>query len=106
MLARLPGGVVVASEPYDDDPSWVDVPDGSLLVADPTGVRRASRSADVDNAAGPAPTARPPGTPVGDAGPRCDRLERRRPAQPRHATTSLAPHRHHIPPHPVTETLS
>ena len=31
---RLPGGVVVASEPYDDDPSWVDVPDRSLLVAD------------------------------------------------------------------------
>jgi len=36
---RLPGGVVVASEPYDDDPAWVDVPDGSLLSADPDGVR-------------------------------------------------------------------
>jgi len=35
---RLPGGVVVASEPYDDDPSWVDVPDGSMLVADRDGV--------------------------------------------------------------------
>lgn len=35
---RLPGGVVVASEPYDDDPSWVDVPDRSLLIADRTGV--------------------------------------------------------------------
>ena len=35
---ELPAGVVVASEPYDDDPSWVDVPDGSLLVADSTGV--------------------------------------------------------------------
>jgi glutamine amidotransferase len=35
---RLPGGVVVASEPYDDDPSWVEVPDGSLLVADRDGV--------------------------------------------------------------------
>ena len=35
---RLPGGVVVASEPYDDDPAWVDVPDGSLLSADPDGV--------------------------------------------------------------------
>ena len=34
---RLPAGVVVASEPYDDDPSWVDVPDRSLLVADATG---------------------------------------------------------------------
>ena len=31
---RLPAGVVVASEPYDDDPSWVDVPDRSMLVAD------------------------------------------------------------------------
>ena len=34
---RLAGGVVVASEPYDDDPGWVDVPDGSLLTADATG---------------------------------------------------------------------
>ena len=34
---RLPGGVVVASEPYDDDPAWVDVPDGSLLSAGPDG---------------------------------------------------------------------
>lgn len=35
---RLPGGVVVASEPYDDDPGWVDVPDRSLLTARPDGV--------------------------------------------------------------------
>ncbi len=28
-----PGSVVVASEPYDDEPGWADVPDGSLLVA-------------------------------------------------------------------------
>lgn len=28
---RLPGGVVVASEPYDDDPDWQEVPDGSLV---------------------------------------------------------------------------
>jgi gamma-glutamyl hercynylcysteine S-oxide hydrolase len=35
---QLSGGVVVASEPYDDDPSWVDVPDRSLLVVDPRGV--------------------------------------------------------------------
>jgi glutamine amidotransferase len=35
---RLPGGVVVASEPYDDDAGWVDVPDGSLLIADRDGV--------------------------------------------------------------------
>jgi glutamine amidotransferase len=26
-------GVVVASEPYDDEPGWADVPDGSLVVA-------------------------------------------------------------------------
>jgi glutamine amidotransferase len=35
----LAEGVVVASEPYDDDPGWVDVPDGSLLVATPAGVQ-------------------------------------------------------------------
>ena len=35
---QLPGGVVVASEPYDDDPSWIDVPDRHLLVADANGV--------------------------------------------------------------------
>jgi glutamine amidotransferase len=35
---RLPAGIVVASEPYDDDPSWVDVADGSLLVAGRDGV--------------------------------------------------------------------
>jgi glutamine amidotransferase len=27
------GSVVVVSEPYDDDPSWISVPDRSLLVA-------------------------------------------------------------------------
>lgn len=31
-------GVTVASEPYDDDPGWVDVPDRTLLVATPDGV--------------------------------------------------------------------
>lgn len=35
---RLAGGTVVASEPYDDDPAWTDVPDGSLLLADAAGV--------------------------------------------------------------------
>lgn len=30
-----PDGVVVASEPYDDDPRWVDVPDRHLLQARP-----------------------------------------------------------------------
>ena len=31
-------GVVVASEPFDDEPGWVDVPDRSLLTATPDGV--------------------------------------------------------------------
>jgi glutamine amidotransferase len=31
-------GVVVASEPYDDDPRWVDVPDRRLLEATPDGI--------------------------------------------------------------------
>ena len=31
-------GVLVASEPLDDDPSWRTVPDGSLLVGDRTGI--------------------------------------------------------------------
>ncbi|MEU4114309.1 ergothioneine biosynthesis protein EgtC [Kitasatospora sp. NPDC028055] len=36
---RLPGlGTVVASEPYDDAPDWTPVPEGSLLLADATGV--------------------------------------------------------------------
>ncbi len=35
---RLPDGVVVASEPYDDEPGWVDVPDRSLLTARPDAV--------------------------------------------------------------------
>ncbi|GAB3765471.1 glutamine amidotransferase [Nocardioides ginsengisegetis] len=33
-----PDGVVVASEPWDDDPRWVDVPDHHLLSATPSGV--------------------------------------------------------------------
>ena len=32
------GGVVVASEPHDDEPDWVDVPDRSLLTATAEGV--------------------------------------------------------------------
>jgi glutamine amidotransferase len=35
----LDGGVVVASEPYDDDPAWQDVPDRHLLVATRDGVK-------------------------------------------------------------------
>ena len=31
-------GVVVASEPWDDDPRWVDVPDRHLLEVTPSGV--------------------------------------------------------------------
>ena len=34
-----PDGVVVASEPYDDDPRWVDVPDRHLLEVTSAGVR-------------------------------------------------------------------
>ena len=33
-----PDGVVVASEPWDDDPRWVDVPDRQLLGVTPAGV--------------------------------------------------------------------
>ncbi len=33
-----PHGVVVASEPYDDDPRWVDVPDRHLLEVTSAGV--------------------------------------------------------------------
>jgi glutamine amidotransferase len=40
-------GLVVASEPYDDEPGWVDVPDRSLLLATPDGVTVTSLSLDV-----------------------------------------------------------
>ncbi|HEU4811867.1 MAG TPA: ergothioneine biosynthesis protein EgtC [Nocardioides sp.] len=33
-----PDGIVVASEPWDDDPRWVDVPDRHLLEVTPAGV--------------------------------------------------------------------
>lgn len=33
-----PRGVVVASEPFDDEPGWHDVPDRSVLTATPDGV--------------------------------------------------------------------
>jgi glutamine amidotransferase len=33
-----PDGVVVASEPWDDDPRWIDVPDRHLLEVTPDGV--------------------------------------------------------------------
>jgi len=35
ILAK-PDAVVVASEPFDDDPAWRPIPDRSLVVADPT----------------------------------------------------------------------
>ncbi|MFH9818522.1 ergothioneine biosynthesis protein EgtC [Streptomyces sp. NPDC017230] len=37
-LARPGGGTVVASEPYDDDPHWQEVPDRTLLAASRTEV--------------------------------------------------------------------
>jgi glutamine amidotransferase len=40
-------GVVVASEPYDDEPGWADVPDRSLLLATPDGVTVTALSLDV-----------------------------------------------------------
>lgn len=33
-----PDGVAVASEPWDDDPAWVDVPDRHLIEVTPAGV--------------------------------------------------------------------
>lgn len=33
-----PGAVVVASEPYDEDPGWQEVPDGHLVTATPSNV--------------------------------------------------------------------
>jgi gamma-glutamyl hercynylcysteine S-oxide hydrolase len=33
------GGIVIASEPFDDEPGWVAVPDRSLVVAGPDGCR-------------------------------------------------------------------
>ncbi|MGC0211764.1 ergothioneine biosynthesis protein EgtC [Streptomyces levis] len=38
-LTRPGGGTVVASEPYDDDPHWQQVPDHTLLTASRTKVR-------------------------------------------------------------------
>jgi glutamine amidotransferase len=40
-------GLVVASEPYDDEPGWVTVPDRSLLVATPDGVTATALPLDV-----------------------------------------------------------
>lgn len=45
------GGVVVASEPYDDEPGWTDLPDRSLLTATPDGVSVGPLILDVPPAA-------------------------------------------------------
>lgn len=37
-ILRTQHGVVIASEPYDDDPAWVDVPDRHLLSATSDGI--------------------------------------------------------------------
>lgn len=37
-VRRRADGVVVASEPYDDDPAWQDVPDRCLVLANSAGV--------------------------------------------------------------------
>lgn len=37
VLSR-PDGVVLASEPYDDDPRWLDIPDRQLVVVDGSSV--------------------------------------------------------------------
>ena len=38
-ILRREGGVVLASEPYDDDPDWADVPDRHLVEVTMSGVR-------------------------------------------------------------------
>ncbi|MGB3441983.1 MAG: ergothioneine biosynthesis protein EgtC [Actinophytocola sp.] len=37
-VRALPGAVVVASEPYDEEPGWREVPDGHLVTATPSDV--------------------------------------------------------------------
>ncbi|WP_432496454.1 ergothioneine biosynthesis protein EgtC [Kineococcus auxinigenes] len=37
-VLRTPDGVVLASEPFDDDPAWCDVPDRTLVTVTPDGV--------------------------------------------------------------------
>ena len=37
-VLRVPDGVVLASEPYDDDPAWQEVPDRHLVEVDDAGV--------------------------------------------------------------------
>jgi glutamine amidotransferase len=49
-----PAGVTVASEPGDDEPGWVDVPDGSVLEATASSVR-------ISPVGAPGPPGAPPG---------------------------------------------
>jgi glutamine amidotransferase len=43
------GGVVVASEPFDDEPGWVAVPDCSLLTATADATSVVPRPSDIDD---------------------------------------------------------
>ncbi|MEV5549829.1 ergothioneine biosynthesis protein EgtC [Streptomyces sp. NPDC052309] len=54
-LARPGGGTVVASEPYDDDPHWQEVPDRTLLTASRTDVLLTPMKEPSDHALAPAP---------------------------------------------------
>lgn len=47
------GGTVVASEPYDDDPRWHEVPDRTLLVASDTDVQLTPLKEPSDASAAP-----------------------------------------------------
>ncbi|CAL9349821.1 Gamma-glutamyl-hercynylcysteine sulfoxide hydrolase [Streptomyces sp. enrichment culture] len=59
-LIRPGGGTVVASEPYDDDPRWREVPDRTLLAADRTDVLLTPLGETGAHApAGPAPAPAP-----------------------------------------------
>jgi glutamine amidotransferase len=46
---RSSAGVLVASEPFDDDPGWQPIPDGQLVVADRSGVRYRPLRSDRDD---------------------------------------------------------
>ncbi|GAA3309066.1 ergothioneine biosynthesis protein EgtC [Streptomyces cinereospinus] len=52
-LRRPDGGTVVASEPYDDDPRWQEVPDRALLVASGTDVQLTPLKEPSDASAAP-----------------------------------------------------
>ncbi|KUL24755.1 ergothioneine biosynthesis protein EgtC [Streptomyces regalis] len=57
-LTRPGGGTVVASEPYDDDPHWQEVPDRTLLAASRTDVLLTPLK-DPSDALAPAPPKEP-----------------------------------------------